>query len=1021
MSNYTVNYIFARLSKFDTKHKKMQNKGLVKLFALLFGLVSIYQLSFTFKANQIESTAQEVARSKFESIKQANEEEIRYLDSIGKEEVYNLGVKSFTYKEVKDNAMNLGLDLKGGINAIIEISVKDILIGLSNKSKDPIFNQALDNASELQKDAQESYLESFFSAFDEIKGDTKLASPDIFANRSLSDVIKINMTDDEVKRVLQTKVDESIESAFEVLRNRIDGFGVTSPNIQRLGNSGRILIELPGAKDKKRVVDIITKTAQLQFWETYTTQDLGSYVLQVNQALVQANADEEKENEEQSDAEVDQDTTSSAIDALTGQLEESDSTDVQDANPIGIQALGNGGPVIATFLAKDKNKVMQALNANRNLLPVEQRYAVFLWGIQVKDSEFIDLYAIKGNRSGEPQLSGTVITDARQDYDQFRKPAVSMQMDTKGSKIWEEMTTVAYNTRGFIAIVLDSTVYSAPGVSSGPIAGGNSQISGSFSLTEAIDLANVLRAGKLPASAEIVQADEIGPSLGQEAIDSGMKSFLLALAFVLIWMVFYYGRSGLFADVALLLNILLIFGVLAGLGAVLTLPGIAGIVLTIGISVDANVLIFERIREELAKGKGQKESVKDGFANALSSILDANITTGLTALILFVFGTGPIKGFATTLLIGILTSLFTAIFITRLLVDWYVNSGRKLDFATPLTKGLFKNVNINFLKKRKIAYVISGLLIAASLGSLFTTGLDQGIDFVGGRTYQVRFAQEVSTEEVKKSLEEIIGSAEVKTIGGANQLKISTKYKVEDNSTDADEEVQSKIFEGLKPYLPDGMTYDEFLDDSSENNIGKMMSSKVSPTIADDIKKSSIWAILGSLVVVFLYILIRFKRWQFSLGAVAAVFHDVLLVLGIFSLTWPYMPFSMEIDQAFIAAILTVIGYSLNDTVVVFDRIREYLNEHTSWAFGRTINASLNSTLSRTLNTSLTTLVVLLAMFAFGADSLRGFLFALIVGVIVGTYSSMFIATPIMYDTAKKGDAAESLKKKVKEEDEEQA
>jgi len=1006
----------------------MQNKGLVKLFAVLFGLVSIYQLSFTFKNSQLEKEAKQFAQAKYDSNAEVNAGELRYLDSLNNQEVYNiLGVSQFTYTEVKDNAMNLGLDLKGGINAIIEISVKDILKGLANNSKDPIFNQALENADELQKDSQDSYLESFYAAFDEIKGETKLASPDIFANRTLSDDITFNMSDDEVKSVITRKVDESIVSAFEVLRNRIDGFGVTSPNIQRLGNGGRILIELPGAKDKKRVVDIITKTAQLQFWETYTTQDLAGYLLQVNQRLIEAQKTNDATSEdttEEADAAGESDSTSSVIENLTGQIE-NDSTAVQEnTNPLGIQGLGQGGPVIGSFLAKDKAEVLKILEANRDLLPAEQRYTRFAWGKPAdKDSEFVELYGLKSNRDNEPELSGAVITDARQDYDQLNRPAVSMQMNAKGAKTWEAMTKVAYETRGNIAIVLDNIVYSAPGVSTGPIAGGNSQISGSFTLEEATDLANVLRAGKLPASAEIVQADEVGPSLGQEAIDSGMISFGLALAFVLLWMIFYYGKAGGFADIALLFNIILIFGVLSGLGAVLTLPGIAGIVLTIGISVDANVLIFERIREELAKGKEHKLAIKDGFANALSSILDANITTGLTALILFVFGTGPIKGFATTLIIGILTSLFTAIFITRLLIDWYVGRGGKLDFSTALTKGFLQNVNINFLGKRKIAYVISGILITAGIASLFTNSLDQGIDFVGGRTYQVRFAQSVSTEEVSKTLNaaDVFGSAEVKTIGNDNELKISTKYLVEDNSTEADEKVQSTLFEALKPYLPDGMTYQEFLDGSGDANVGKRLSSKVSPTIADDIKKSSFWAILGSLVVVFLYILIRFKKWQFSLGAVAAVFHDVLIVLGIFSIAWKWMPFSMEIDQAFIAAILTVIGYSLNDTVVVFDRIREYLNEHSTWNLGKTINASVNSTLSRTLNTSLTTLVVLLAMFFLGADSLRGFLFALIVGVIVGTYSSVFIATPIMYDTAKKGDAAESLKKKVKEDEEELA
>lgn len=1012
----------------------MQNKGIIKLFAILFGLVSIYQLSFTFKANQIEANAKEAATAKYAETTadyQANRniEEVRYLDSlktskikVGEEfeaiEVYNLGVSQYTYTEVEDNAMKLGLDLKGGINAIIQISVKDILKGLSNNSKDPIFNKALNDAEELQKDAQESYLESFFKSFDAIKGDTKLASPDIFANRDLSDVIKFDMSDDEVKGIIETKIDESIVSAFEVLRNRIDGFGVSSPNIQRLGNSGRILIELPGAKDKKRVVDIITKTAQLQFWETFKTQEVLPYLLQVNQTLVEAKQAEETKGEVY-EAVEDEDVISNAIDDLTGQIE-TDSTNVADTNPLGIQGYGNGGSVVGMFLANDKEKVMSQLNdpKNRASLPAEMRYAKFVWGLQAKDSEFSQLYAIKGNRDDQPELSGAVITDASQDFDPLSRPAVSMQMNAKGSKTWEEMTKKAYETQGFIAIILDNTVYSAPSVSSGPIAGGRSQISGAFSLTEAVDLANVLRAGKLPASAEIIQAEEIGPSLGQEAIDSGMKSFLIALVFVLLWMVFYYGKSGIFADIALLLNILLIFGVLASLGAVLTLPGIAGIVLTIGISVDANVLIFERIREELAKGKSQKDSIKDGFSNALSSILDANITTGLTALILFLFGTGPIKGFATTLIIGILTSLFTAIFITRLLVDWYSNRGGKLEFSTGMTKGLFTNVNINFLKKRKIAYVISGVFILASLGSLFTTGLDEGIDFVGGRTYQVRFEQPVSIEDVKSDLNAVFNSAEAKTIGGDNQLKISTKFRVEDNSTEADEDVQSKLFGALQKYLPAGMTYQEFLVGSGDAKIGKMSSSKVSPTIADDIKTSSVWAVLGSLIVVFLYILFRFKKWQFSLGAVAAVFHDVLIVLGIFSITWKYMPFSMEIDQAFIAAILTVIGYSLNDTVVVFDRIREFLNENTSWKFDKTINQSLNSTLSRTLNTSVTTLVVLLAMFTFGADSLRGLLFALIVGVLVGTYSSLFIATPVMYDSAKKGDAAEALKDKVKEEDE---
>jgi SecD/SecF fusion protein len=999
----------------------MQNKGLVKMFALLFGLVSIYQLSFTFKGNQLENKATQFAINKVADTEtdydsKRNLERISYLDSIKNKEVFNIGIAAYTYDEVKEKAMNLGLDLKGGINVILQISVKDILVGLANDSKDPTFRQALSDAEELQKDSQNTYLEDFFEAFEVIQGDKKLASPDIFANRTLSDQITFDMSDDEVKPVLSAKIDESIISAFEVLRKRIDKFGVTQPNIQRIGNSGRILVELPGAKEVERVKGLLQSTAQLEFWDAFKGAEFGNFLVQANEVLKTVVVNENTEvasNDEASEAD--------AISDIIGDSDAETGLDDTEINPLFdlIRSMGyNGGPVLASFESKDQEIVSDYLNNPkvRALLAPEQRYVKFVWGIpqfmeteanedtdqEVESLELVELYALKGNRENKPQLSGAVITDAKQEFQQNGTPSVTMQMNLKGAKIWEKMTGNAFNTGGQIAIVLDDIVYSAPGVTSGPISGGNSEISGTFTLNEAVDLANVLRAGKLPASADIVQAEEVGPSLGQEAIDSGMKSFIIALLFVLLWMVFYYGKSGLYSNVALLLNILLIFGILSGLGAVLTLPGIAGIVLTIGIAVDANVLIYERIREELYKGKGQKESVRDGFSNALSSILDANITTGLTALILYTFGTGPIKGFATTLLIGIITSLFTAIFISRLLIDWDLNRGGKLQFSTKLTKGLLSDIKIEFLKKRRMAYLLSATIISAGLFSLFTTGLDQGIDFVGGRTYTVRFDKDMNTEDVKIAVNDVFNSAEVKTIGSANQLKISTKYKVNENSAEVDAEVQEKLYTALVPFLPDGTTYKQFTD--AENNVGKMYSGKVSPTIADDIKRSSLWAVLGSLIVVFLYILLRFKKWQFSLGAVAAVFHDVLIVLGIFSIAWKFLPFSMEIDQAFIAAILTVIGYSLNDTVVVFDRIREYINEHSSWDFGRIVNGALNSTLSRTLNTSLTTLVVLLAMFIFGADSLRGLLFALIVGVLVGTYSSVFIATPIMHDTLKRLD-----------------
>ncbi len=1004
----------------------MENKGLVKLFALLFGLVSIYQIAFTFVGNKVENEAKTYVASQIPDTEPEYETkrsaaQISYLDSISKEEVYNIGIASYTYDEVKEKAMNLGLDLKGGIDVTLQISVKDILKGLSNNSQDAIFLQALADADELQKNAQESYLESFYRAFDAIKGDTKLASPDIFANRDLSDVVTFDMADADVKKVLDAKVNESIQSAFEVLRKRIDKFGVTQPNIQRVGNSGRIIVELPGAKDVERAKSLLQSTAQLEFWDVYKPSQFSQFILQADNLLKEEAAAKEKTTESGDTNELAENTTEEnqddAINDLLGETT-TDSTSVDTpivTRPlIGLIKAGGREAGLGRFALEDTTAVGNYLRRPevRALLSPALRNTKFLFGLpeigedlkgtDLEETELLELYAIKGNKEDAPELSGAVVVSAAQSYDLRNKPTVTMQMNALGAKGWEEMTGRAFNQDTNIAVVLDDVVYSAPGVTTpGGISGGNTEIKGSFTLKEAQDLAVVLRAGKLPAKADIIRASEVGPSLGQEAISSGTKSFIIALALVLLWMMFYYGKAGLFSDIALLLNILLVFGILSGLGAVLTLPGIAGIVLTIGIAVDANVLIYERIREELTKGKGQKEAIKDGFSNALSSILDANITTGLTALILFLFGTGPIKGFATTLLIGILTSLFTAIFISRLLIDWYVNRGGKLTFSTGLTKGLFRNINIEFLKRRKIAYVISGIIILAGLGSLFTTGLDQGIDFVGGRTYTVRFAQDVDAEKVKGAVIGAFGSAEVKTIGsGGNEFKISTKYKVDENTAEADEEVQSKLYTSIQSFLPSDVDYAKFT--AGENSIGKMSSNKVSPTIADDIKKSSLWAVLGSLIVVFLYILLRFKKWQFSLGAVAAVFHDVLIVLGIFSITWKFMPFSMEIDQAFIAAILTVIGYSLNDTVVVFDRIREFLNEHTSWDFGRVVDSALSSTLSRTLNTSLTTLVVLLAMFIFGADSLRGLLFALMIGVIVGTYSSVFIATPIMNDTIKR-------------------
>ena len=982
----------------------MHNNGLIKFFALCFGLVSLYQISFTFISSNVEENALEysinsVSENESNFLEKRQQKYVNYLDSISNETIFGFT----TYSSAKSKELNKGLDLKGGIDVTLQISVKDILKGLAENSKDVVFNNALNKADELQKESDQTYLESFFTSFDEIKGETSLASPDIFANRSLSDEINFEMSDDEVKPIIKQKIDESIVSAFEVLRKRIDKFGVTQPNIQRIGNSGRIRVELPGAKDVERVQKLLQSTAQLEFWVTEKNDSFLKFLADANEKLKESQIDNSKEELE--------DSESSKIDDLLADVQANDSISSSENNPLFDLIIGTGyqgGPVIAQLYSKDQKKLEEYLSMPdvRKLLPNEKRYSKFLFGKPDNATKIVDLYAIQSNRDDKPPLSGSVVVDASQSYDQIGEPAVSMQMNGKGARIWEEMTGNAYKNKSNIAIVLDDIVYSAPGVSKGAISGGRSEISGQFSLNEAIDLANVLRAGKLPASAEIIESEIIGPSLGKENIERGVNSFAIALLLVLIWMTFYYGLAGLYADVALVLNIVLIFGILAGLGAVLTLPGIAGIVLTIGMSVDANVLIFERIREEFVKGKGQKQAVNDGFSNALSSILDANITTGLTALILFVFGSGPIKGFATTLLIGIATSLFTAIFITRMLVENRLKKSKTLDFSTTTTKNLFKNLAIYFLEKRKIAYVFSLSLLSIGVFSLLTNGLNQGVDFVGGRSYTVRFDNNIDQSKIQSDLISVLGNAEAKTFGSDNQLKITTNYKVDVEGTQVDNEIQLIMFNALKNNLPNGLTYDDFVNGSDDKSVGIMGSSKVGPTIADDIKKNSFLAIIGSLIVVFLYILIRFRNWQYSLGAVAAVFHDVLVVLGVFSLTYSFMPFNMEINQAFIAAILTVIGYSLNDTVVVFDRIREFRLINKSWELTKTVNGALNSTLSRTLNTSFTTLVVLLAIFIFGGESIQGFMFALIIGVMIGTYSSVFIATPVMFDTLSK-----SLKK----------
>ena len=1001
----------------------MQNKGLIRLFAILFGLVSLYQLSFTYFAGNVEDAAKVYAKEKATNNdgRALADFEKKYLDSVGNIKSINLGIAEYSYNDIRDKEMNLGLDLKGGINAILQVSVKDILVGLSNESKNSVFNQALVAADAAQKSSSDTYLNLFFAEFEKLSnGTVKLSDPSIFGTKNLSEKgIDFNKTNAEVKPIIQTEIDSSIDTAFEVLRSRIDKFGVTQPSIQRVGNSGRIQIELPGAKDIERVRKLLESTAKLQFWEVFTNTEVQNFFFEANAKVTELL---KSENPTAKDS-IQKDD----IDNLLG---ENDSTKVNNQKTLftylqfpTYQITENlRSSVVASARVKDTAKVNELL-ANkqvRALLPNSLRYTKFLWDYKAftpaqqagqpalteeQKLERINLYAIKSNRKDQATIEGDVIVDAAQVFDQLgNKPEVSMTMNSTGSKQWEKMTTE--NAGKFVAVVLDDYVYTAPSVNQ-PISGGRTSISGGLmTITEAQDIATVLKAGKLPAAARIIQAEVVGPSLGQESIDRSFNSFGLAILLVLVWMMFYYGKAGAFANVALLVNILFIFGILASFSAVLTLPGIAGIILTIGMSVDANVIIFERIKEGLRGGKGLKLAVEEGFSvkGALSAIIDANITTLLTGIILYVFGTGPIKGFALTLMIGIATSLFTAVFITRMLIDGAVNKNSKLTFNTSISKNWFQNINIEFLRKRKIAYVISGAIILGGIASMATLGLKQGVDFKGGRSYVVRFDQPMNSTEVAEDLKAVFGSApEVKTYGSSNQLKITTVFKIDDEGLTADEDVQSALYTGLKSHLG-ATTYENFKPgfEKADNASGIMSYMKVDPTIADDIKTSALWAVLGSLIVVFLYILLRFRKVSFSVGAVIAVFHDVLIVLGVFSILYKFMPFDMEVGQSFIAAILTVVGYSLNDTVVIFDRIREFAGIHTKWKYSEVVDKALSSTLGRTINTSLTTLLVMLAIFLFGGDSIKGFMFALIVGVVVGTYSSLFVATPIMFDSSKK-------------------
>lgn len=943
----------------------MQGKILVIILASILGLISVTNLSHTWYTSRIENEAKFL--SKGDIVKE--KEELEKLSS----DTLDLFFTKYSYKISKQKALGLGLDLLGGMNVVLQISVKDLLINLADGGDSEFFQELIKRTAVEQKQSSDSYVNDFFKQYYVLKKErnleVNLSSSQLFGNKKNSDMFDFTSTDQEVEDKIRNLIESKISVANKIIRQRIDRFGVSQPNVQRIEGSARILVELPGIKDTERVKELLVSTAQLEFWE----------VLQPTNGI------------------------QAYLESIMGRSK-IDSTAINPISKMIASPQGFAFPVSDTAIVGES--IREASLGNKK--PSFLRNTKFLWASKTfdsNDSDYIILYTVKGKPNGQSLLSGDIVegASARRLTAIGNQPYVSLDMKSNASVEWANITDKFSGKLGQpgspIAIVLDDIVYSAP-TPSEKIVGGSSQITGDFSMEEATDLANILAAGSLPASAEIIQSDVVGPTLGKEAIQSGLSSFAIALGIVLLWMIFYYGGAGIYSDITLLLNLLFLFGILVSdvFGAVLTLPGIAGIVLTIGMAVDANVIVYERVKEELLLGKSVGTAVKDGYANAMSSILDANVTTLATALILFVFGEGPVKGFATTLMIGIVTSLFCAILLTRVFIEYRLNNkGKGVTFYTSITKNWLQNIQVEFLGKRKIALLISAALITVSLGSIFTKGLDWGIDFVGGRNYTIRFEQNVLASDISSKLNKVLDNPMIKTFGNDNQIKISTKFKIDEQGEQVEKEIKQILFTNLKSYLPVGLNYEDFTNTTEDSSVGILSSSKVGPSIADDIKSNSAIAIMLALFVVFVYILVRFSKWQFSLGAVVAVFHDAIITLGIFSIFSGIMPFSMEIDQAFIAAILTVIGYSLNDTVIVFDRIRENMNTMKSKSLYDLINMAINSTLGRTINTSLTTLFVILIIFLFGGETIRGFMFALLVGILVGTYSSLFIATPIFY------------------------
>ncbi len=997
----------------------MQSKGWIRLVAILLAIASVWQLSFTAvtsiqekKAAKFAEKAAVAAQNSAAFAKVPENDQAYYLDSIRKEEnrvfIDSISTKKVflwnTYKECKAKEINLGLDLKGGMNVMLQVQLQDLVKAIAGDNSNPEFQKALALAKERSVNSREDYITLFADAWKEVGNGQNLAQ--IFGTYEMKDKITPASSDVDVIRVIREEAESAVANSFNVLRSRIDRFGVTQPSIQKLGNSGRILVELPGVKEPERVRKLLQGTASLEFWETYTNQEISGYLAEANAKLAEILADEpDTTKQPEAVAEPKSDTDSLLSSEIAKNQNNSAELDsYRKANPLFavLSPSGFNNACIGFAAAVDTAKVNRylAMPQIAEIFPAEFRP---MW--TVKPSEYVqgdniyELIAIKAtSRDGKAKLDGGVITDAHVVYDHGSngEPSVSMTMNAEGANIWARMTSD--NVGKSIAIVLDGMVYSYPNVN-GAITGGSSSITGHFTPDEATDLVNVLKSGKLPAPATIIQEQVVGPSLGAKSINAGMISFVIAFLLVLVYMVFFYQGAGVAADIALLCNVLLLFGVLVSFGAVLTLPGIAGLVLTMGMAVDANVIIYERIKEELAAGKGLGKAVADGYKNAYSAIIDGQVTTLLTGVVLFVFGSGPVQGFATTLIIGIITSVLTSIFITRLIFDDRIEKGKNISFENNLTKNFLKNTHFDFIAARKWSYIISGALIVISVVSIFTKGFTYGVDFTGGRTYVVRFDQPVTAEQVRSAAEaEFDGAVEVKQFGGESQMKITTQYKNDQESTDVDAEVEAKLYNALKPFFAEkDITLDEFKS-TVDNPNGIISSDKVGPTIANDMKRDAIIAVILSLFVIFAYIALRFKGWTWGLGGVVSLAHTAIIVIGFFSLFSGILPFNLDVDQTFIAAILTIIGYAINDNVVIFDRIREYRALHPNVDVRTNTNQAINATLTRTVNTSVSTLVTMLAIAIFGGESIRGLAVALILGICIGTYASIFIGTPVMYD-----------------------